>query len=153
MCVQVAMVGTMPLLSLCMEKRRFYYVLADTISIFEFETGPDSYHISNASALTIQVLTFPNFIFIDRRCPPPPQVPNSASVRIFRKDLDSTPSVFSAIYNDLAQYECRPGFALRSIHQKTLCHGHGSWTNAPECIRKYSLAKSILTNKKKSKKM
>ncbi|XP_076821816.1 sushi, von Willebrand factor type A, EGF and pentraxin domain-containing protein 1-like isoform X2 [Clavelina lepadiformis] len=71
-------------------------------------------------------------------CGLPSVIPNMARVRVYRRHsngslvLKPSPPYH---YDDMAEYECAPGYRLEGSQKFNLCHGRKSWTRLAVCAR------------------
>ncbi|XP_076823257.1 uncharacterized protein LOC143469448 [Clavelina lepadiformis] len=71
-------------------------------------------------------------------CGLPSVIPNMARVRVYRR-LSNGSLVLKPSppyqYDDMAEYECAPGYRLEGSQNFNLCHGRKSWTRLAVCAR------------------
>ncbi|CAK8674344.1 unnamed protein product [Clavelina lepadiformis] len=77
-------------------------------------------------------------INMNNLCGLPSVIPNMATVRVYRRRLNGS-LVLKPFppykYDDMAEYECAPGYRLEGSQTFNLCHGRKSWTRLAVCAR------------------
>ncbi|XP_076822017.1 uncharacterized protein LOC143468587 [Clavelina lepadiformis] len=71
-------------------------------------------------------------------CGLPSVIPNMATVRVYRRHSNGSLLLKPSPpyqYDDMAEYECAPGYRLEGSQNFNLCHGRKSWTRLAVCAR------------------
>ncbi|XP_076821895.1 complement C2-like isoform X2 [Clavelina lepadiformis] len=77
-------------------------------------------------------------INMNNLCGLPSVTPNMARVRVYRRHSNGSLVLKPSPpyqYDDMAEYECAPGYRLEGSQNFNLCHGRKSWTRLAVCAR------------------
>ncbi|CAK8674437.1 unnamed protein product [Clavelina lepadiformis] len=77
-------------------------------------------------------MNFENF------CSAPQAIPNMESVLVYKRNLNGSLGLVTGppyLYDDIAHYECLPGYKKFSTSNVHYCHGRRDWTGKTTCTR------------------